>query len=70
MEFNDFPGTSPDALSAIRATSIDDPDFGLHELDRILGANANATSAEVAFAGNDMNHQWCVSCHEFLVTLT
>jgi hypothetical protein len=69
MKFDDFPGTSPYAFSAIRATSIDDPDFGFHELDRIFRANTNTASAEVAFAGNDVNHQWCISCHEFLVTL-
>jgi hypothetical protein len=69
MKLDDLPGTSPDALSAIRATSIDDPDFGFHELDCVFGADPNAASAEVAFAGNDMNHQWCVSCHELLITL-
>ena len=69
MELNHFPGTSPDALSAIRAASIDDPDIGFHQFDRIFRANANAASAEIAFAGNNMNHQRTVSGHESLVTL-
>jgi hypothetical protein len=69
MEFNDFPRTTPDALSAICTAGVDDPDFGLHELYRIFRANANAASAEVAFAGNDMNHQRCISRHLCLFML-
>jgi len=69
MKFDDFPRASPDALSTIRAPGIDDPDFGLQELDRIFRANTNAASAKVAFAGNDVNHQWCISCHSYLFTL-
>jgi hypothetical protein len=69
MEFDDFPRTSPNTLSAICASCVDDPDFGLHELNSIFRANANAASAEVAFAGNDMNHQWCVSRHVHLFTM-
>ena len=56
MEFDDFPWASPNTLPAIRAAGIDDPDFGLQELDGIFRADSNATSAEVAFAWHNMNH--------------
>jgi hypothetical protein len=69
MEFNDFPWTCPHALSAICASGVDDSDFSLHKLNGIFGANTNAAATEVAFAGNDVNHQWCVSCHLSLFTL-
>jgi hypothetical protein len=69
MEFNDFPRTRPHALSAIRAAGVDDSDFGFHEFDGIFRANTNAATTEVALAGNNVNHQWSVSCHLSLFTL-
>jgi hypothetical protein len=57
MEFNDFPRASPNTLSAIRAASINDPDFGLQELDSIFRADTNAAATEVAFPRHNMNHQ-------------
>jgi len=69
MEFKDFPWARPHALSAIGTAGVDDSDFGFQKLNGIFGANPHAATAKVAFAGNDVNHQWCISCHEFLVTL-
>jgi hypothetical protein len=69
MKFNDFPWTCPHALSAICASGINDSDLGLHQLNGIFRANTNATTTKVAFAGNNVNHQWCVSRHLSLFTL-
>jgi hypothetical protein len=69
MEFNDFPRTGPNALSAICASGVDDPYFGFHELDSVFRANADTAAAKIALAGNDVNHQGCVSCHWDLFTL-
>jgi hypothetical protein len=69
MEFDDFPRTRPNALSAICAAGVDDSDFGFHEFDGIFRANTNAATTKIAFAGNDVNHQWCISCHAPLFML-
>jgi len=69
MEFNNFPRTCPNAFSAVCASRVDDSDFSLQELNGIFRADTNAATTEVAFAWNDVNHQWCVSCHFSLITL-
>jgi hypothetical protein len=69
MKFNHFPWACPHALSAICASGIDDPDLSFHQLNSIFRANTNAATAKVAFAGNDVNHQWCISRHLSLFTL-
>jgi hypothetical protein len=58
MELDDFPGASPDAFATIRAALIDDPDFRLQELNGVFRTNTNAAAAEIAFPGNEVNHQW------------
>lgn len=66
MKLNDFPRTCPDTLAAIGAALVDDPNLRLHQLDGILGTYPDAATAKVAFAGNDVNHQWRVTGHEIL----
>jgi hypothetical protein len=57
VKFNNFPWTSPDALFAVCATLIDDRDFGFEKFDGILGTDSDATTAKIALAGNNMDHQ-------------
>lgn len=58
MKLDDFPGASPDAFATIRAALIDDPDLRLQELNGVFGTNTNAAAAEIAFPGNEINHEW------------
>jgi hypothetical protein len=57
MEFDDLPRASPDTFPAIRAAFIDDGDLRLLQLDRVFGANAHTATAEIAFAGDDVDHE-------------
>lgn len=66
MELNDFPRTRPDTLATVRAALVDNANLRLHQLNGILRTNPNATAAKVAFAGNNMNHQWGISWHKVL----
>ena len=59
MKLDDFPWTSPDTFATVRAALIDDPDLRLQELDGIFRTNTNAAAAEITFAGDEVNHQWC-----------
>ena len=56
MKLYDLPGASPDALSAVCAALVDDPDLGFEKLDGVLRTHTNATSAEIALPGNKINH--------------
>jgi hypothetical protein len=58
MEFNHFPRASPDALSAVRASLVDNPDVGLEQFDGVLRAHTDAASAEITFPGDKIDHQW------------
>lgn len=64
MEFDHFPRTRPDALAAIRAALVDNVNVRLHQLDGVFRAHTDTATAKVAFAGNDINHQWRVSWHK------
>ncbi len=64
MKFDHFPRTSPHALPAIRTSLLYNRDARFQELDRILGTDAHAAAAVVAFAGDDMDHQRGFSLHE------
>lgn len=66
MKLDDFPRTRPHTLAAIGAAFVDDPNLRLHQLDGILGTHSDAATAKVAFAGNDVNHQWRVTGHGIL----
>ncbi len=66
MKLDHFPRTSPHALATIRAALVDNPNFRFHQLDGILGAHSDAATAKVAFAGNDVNHQWRITRHGIL----
>ena len=63
VKLDHFPRTCPDALAAIGAAFVDDPDLRLEELDGIFRTNADAAAAEIAFSGNDVDHQWCRTRH-------
>ena len=58
MELDDFPRASPDAFATIRAALIDDPDLGLQELNGVFRTDTDAAAAEIAFPGNEVNHEW------------
>ena len=56
MEFNDFPGTGPDALPAVRAAVLNDGNLRFHQLNGVFRTHADTTTAEVALTGNDVDH--------------
>lgn len=58
MEFNHFPRTRPNALAAVRAALVDDPYLGFKEFDGVLGTHTDAATAEIAFPGDQVDHQW------------
>lgn len=63
MEFNNLPGTCPHTLATIGASLVNNGDFGFEKLDGIFRADSYAASAEIAFAGYDVNHQWSGTRH-------
>ena len=56
MKFNDFPWARPDTFATIRTPLVDNADLRLQQFDRVLRAHANATTAEIAFPGDEINH--------------
>ena len=63
MELDHLPWAGPNALPAVCTPLVDDADFCFHQLDGILGANADTTSAEITLARNNVDHQRCVTSH-------
>jgi len=58
MELYDLPWARPDALTAVRAALVDDPDSGFEKLDGVLRTHTDAASAEITFPGDQVDHQW------------
>jgi len=56
MEFYDFPGARPDALSAVCAALVDNPDLRFEKLDGVLRAHTDTAPAEIAFPRNKIDH--------------
>lgn len=56
MELDYFPRTGPDALPAVRAPLVDDPDLRFKQFNGIFRTHAHAATTKVAFARNNMDH--------------
>jgi hypothetical protein len=56
MEFYDLPWARPNALSAVRAALVDNPDLRFEKLNGVLRTHTDAASAEIAFPGNKIDH--------------
>lgn len=65
MKFYNFPRTGPDTFAAVCATLVNDRNPGFQEFNRIFRTDANAASAEVAFAGKNVDHQRSIALHDF-----
>ena len=63
VELDDLPRASPDAFIAVRTPLIDDGDLGLLQFDGVLRTDTDAAPAEIAFPGDDVDHQWRSSLH-------
>ena len=57
MKLDHLPRTCPYTFSTIRAPLFDDFNLRLHQFNGIFRTNAHAAAAEIAFAGNDVDHE-------------
>ena len=70
MEFDNLPGAGPHALFTICASLVDYGDFGFEELNRVFRAHAYAATTKIAFAGDNMDHQWGGTGHSIASRFT